>query len=224
MTYVSNNQKFKYYDDKKCSNVKNFVKPMEQIELRFEDFVQQINKGKSKGQRIYLQQPLNESVGKRIVADFLGFNWNWVTSQQKKNKFGQLTNNMLLIGQEGNITPVHYDEQENFFAQVFGYKRFILFPPEEFPNLYPHPTYHPCDRQSQVSLTQCCIYPHPKSTVTLVTDKVRLILMILILRDSQSLKMPVVLRLLLDREMYYIFLCIGGIKLNPFQMKDILFL
>jgi hypoxia-inducible factor 1-alpha inhibitor (HIF hydroxylase) len=51
MTYVSNNQKFKYYDDKKCSNVKNFVKPMEQIELRFEDFVQQINKGKSKGQR-----------------------------------------------------------------------------------------------------------------------------------------------------------------------------
>ena len=52
--------------------------------------------------RIYLQQPLNESVGKRIVADFLGFNWNWVTSQQKKNKFGPLTNNMLLIGQEGN--------------------------------------------------------------------------------------------------------------------------
>jgi hypothetical protein len=38
----------------------------------------------------------------RLVADFLGFNWNWVTSQQKKNKFGQLTNNMLLIGQEGN--------------------------------------------------------------------------------------------------------------------------
>jgi hypothetical protein len=85
-------------------------------------------------------------------------------------------NTIMLFLFSGNITPVHYDEQENFFAQVFGYKRFILFPPEEFPNMYPHPTYHPCDRQSQVSLTQCCIYPHPKSTVTLVTDKVRLVL------------------------------------------------
>ena len=51
MTYVSNNKKFKYYDDKKCSNVKDFVKPMEQIELSFKDFVQKMNKGKSKDQR-----------------------------------------------------------------------------------------------------------------------------------------------------------------------------
>ena len=34
----------------------------------------------------------------------MGFNWNWVTAQQKKNKFGPLTNNMLLIGQEGKQT------------------------------------------------------------------------------------------------------------------------
>jgi hypothetical protein len=43
-------------------------------------------------------------------------------------------NTIMLFLFSGNITPVHYDEQENFFAQVFGYKRFILFPPEEFPN------------------------------------------------------------------------------------------
>lgn len=51
--------------------------------------------------RVYLQQALNEGVGKRIVADFLGFNWSWVTEQQKKNKFGPLTSNLLLIGMEG---------------------------------------------------------------------------------------------------------------------------
>lgn len=50
----------------------------------------------------------------------------------------------------GNVTPAHYDEQENFFAQIRGYKRFILFHPDQFKCMYPYPTYHPCDRQSQV--------------------------------------------------------------------------
>lgn len=54
--------------------------------------------------RVYLQQALNEGVGKKIVADFLGFNWSWVTEQQKKNKFGPLTSNLLLIGMEGKLT------------------------------------------------------------------------------------------------------------------------
>ena len=51
MTYFSSSKKFKYYDDKKCPNVKSFKKPMEQEELTFDEFVQKINKGKSKGQR-----------------------------------------------------------------------------------------------------------------------------------------------------------------------------
>lgn len=55
---------------------------------------------------------------------------------------------LLLIS--GNVTPAHYDEQENFFAQIRGYKRFILFHPDQFKCMYPYPTYHPCDRQSQV--------------------------------------------------------------------------
>ena len=64
----------------------------------------------------------------------------------------------------GNITPVHYDEQENLFTQLSGYKRFILFSPDQFENLYPHPVAHPCDRQSQVwfsydlilEISYCC--------------------------------------------------------------------
>ena len=51
----------------------------------------------------------------------------------------------------GNVTPCHYDEQENLYAQVEGHKRVILFEPEKFRCLYPYPVHHPHDRQSQVS-------------------------------------------------------------------------
>ena len=53
----------------------------------------------------------------------------------------------------GNVTPAHYDEQQNFFAQIKGHKRCILFPPNQFECLYPYPVHHPCDRQSQVSVS-----------------------------------------------------------------------
>ncbi|XP_013385380.1 hypoxia-inducible factor 1-alpha inhibitor-like [Lingula anatina] len=102
--------------------------------------------------RNYLQQTLNDAVGKRIVIDFLGFNWDWINKQQNGNNWGPLTANLLLIGQEGNYTPVHYDEQHNLFAQVQGCKRIFLFPPSQFECLYPYPVYHPCDRQCQVDL------------------------------------------------------------------------
>ena len=51
--------------------------------------------------RVYLQQTLNDTVGKKIVVDFLGFNWNWINRQQAKRSWGQLTSNLLLIGMEG---------------------------------------------------------------------------------------------------------------------------
>lgn len=51
--------------------------------------------------RLYLQQTLNDTVGRKIVVDFLGFNWNWINRQQAKRGWGQLTSNLLLIGMEG---------------------------------------------------------------------------------------------------------------------------
>ncbi|XP_026687202.1 hypoxia-inducible factor 1-alpha inhibitor-like [Diaphorina citri] len=50
----------------------------------------------------------------------------------------------------GNVTPCHYDEQQNLFVGIRGFKRCILFPPEQFDCLYPPPVSHPHDRQSQV--------------------------------------------------------------------------
>ncbi|KAB7506652.1 Hypoxia-inducible factor 1-alpha inhibitor [Armadillidium nasatum] len=63
---------------------------------------------------------------------------------------------------EGNVTPVHYDEQQNFFCQLKGVKRCLLFKPEHFETLYPHPVYHPHDRQSQVNLEKPDFEAYPE--------------------------------------------------------------
>ncbi|KAK9400556.1 hypoxia-inducible factor 1-alpha inhibitor, partial [Crotalus adamanteus] len=154
--YRASTHKFLYYDEKKMANVKNFKPKSSREEMKFGDFVAQLQESKQQGGRkrtpetLYLQQTLNDTVGRKIVVDFLGFNWNWINRQQVKRGWGQLTSNLLLIGMEGNVTPAHYDEQQNFFAQIKGYKRCILFSPDQFECLYPYPVHHPCDRQSQV--------------------------------------------------------------------------
>ncbi|XP_007897656.1 hypoxia-inducible factor 1-alpha inhibitor [Callorhinchus milii] len=150
--YIAKTHKFLYYDEKKMVNFKNFKPKSRREEMKFSEFVEKLHKIEEVGgdDRYYLQQTLNDTVEKKIVVDFLGFNWNWINKQQTKWNWGQLTSNLLLIGMEGNVTPAHYDEQQNFFAQIKGYKRCILFPPDQFDCLYPYPVHHPCDRQSQV--------------------------------------------------------------------------
>jgi hypoxia-inducible factor 1-alpha inhibitor (HIF hydroxylase) len=49
----------------------------------------------------------------------------------------------------GVTTPAHFDEAFNIFTQIHGRKKFILFDPKYFPNLYLYPFHHPCDRQCQ---------------------------------------------------------------------------
>jgi hypothetical protein len=48
-----------------------------------------------------LQQALNASVDKQIVDDFIKFNWKWINERHAKASWGELTSNLLLIGQPG---------------------------------------------------------------------------------------------------------------------------
>lgn len=156
--FLSRNHKFKYYDDKKVAKINNgdigknieFTQPTKKVDMKLPEFLKRLKEWKRGDDRLYLQQGLNNTVGPEIVRDFLNFDWNFCNSKQAKHNWGPLTYNLLLIAMEGNVTPCHYDEQQNLFAQIYGYKRCILFPPSQFECLYPYPVYHPHDRQSMV--------------------------------------------------------------------------
>ena len=150
--FLSSSEKFMYFDERRCNNkYADFKTPTRKAMMSFEKFYNLFKSWKKGEDRIYYQQMLTNSVSNTVVKDFLAFNWKWLSSQQKTNQWGPLTSNLLLIGQPGNITPLHYDEQENFFAQAKGYKRCILYSPSQFKCFYPFPFHHPCDRQSQVN-------------------------------------------------------------------------
>ncbi|KAH0947500.1 hypothetical protein HN011_003656 [Eciton burchellii] len=42
------------------------------------------------------------------------------------------------LGPANTVSPLHYDRYNNLLCQVFGYKRIILYPPNETEYLYPH--------------------------------------------------------------------------------------
>ena len=104
------------------------------------------------GWRYYLQTVLVDGVSSAMTDDFRGFDWGSLLAIQQRLGWGELSSNLLLIGQKSNVTPTHYDEQQNLFAQLHGTKRVIMFPPQDVACLYPLPVHNPCDRQSQVDL------------------------------------------------------------------------
>jgi hypothetical protein len=100
--------------------------------------------------RFYLQTGLVEGVGEFMLRDFRAFDWAWLRTVRERLGWADLTSNLLLVGERGNVTPAHYDEQQNLFAQLSGSKRVVLFSPDDFCALCPFPVHHPNDRQSMV--------------------------------------------------------------------------
>uniref|UniRef100_A0A1B6C8Y2 Hypoxia-inducible factor 1-alpha inhibitor n=1 Tax=Clastoptera arizonana TaxID=38151 RepID=A0A1B6C8Y2_9HEMI len=159
---ISKNHKFKYFDLHKLAshNLGDFKPPIKRVNMKISEFSKKLRDWKKGDPRLYLQQILNNTMGQTITNDFRKFRWDWVKS--KAQSWGPLTHNLLLVAMEGNVTPCHYDEQQNLFAQIRGFKRCILFPPEQFECLYPHPVIHPYDRQSQVDFDRPDYIRFPK--------------------------------------------------------------
>lgn len=89
-------------------------------------------------------------------------NSSW--SQENSYKF-RWTN--VWIGPKHATTQNHYDISYNFYVQIYGEKRFILFPPHQLHHLYLFPFLHPGAQQSQVNLSRpdLNLFPHFQETV-----------------------------------------------------------
>jgi len=70
----------------------------------------------------------------------------WV-DMEDKDHFGLY----MWLSSDDVRPPIHYDQDHNFFIHVAGSKRFVLYPPWEWRNLYPFPRIHPRWHKSQVS-------------------------------------------------------------------------
>jgi ribosomal protein L16 Arg81 hydroxylase len=91
---------------------------------------------------VYLNAPVNmlgKELQKDVPTNFLPDRWK-----------PAMVNTWM--GSAGSIAPLHHDPFDNFFIQVYGRKRFLLFPPADHRNLYVYPKTHARNRQSQVDL------------------------------------------------------------------------
>ena len=68
----------------------------------------------------------------------------------------------LWFGSAGNVTPLHYDHTNNFFAQVYGRKHLTLFDPMQTDLLYPYPLESPASHVSFIDLEQPDLEEYPK--------------------------------------------------------------
>mmetsp|Transcript_19949 Transcript_19949/g.28574 ORF Transcript_19949/g.28574 Transcript_19949/m.28574 type:complete len:441 (+) Transcript_19949:104-1426(+) len=149
--------RFTYFDESKNQNGYNFVPPTTKMSMSFDEFNNYIRSSNVTSSsktfpNLYLQQGLVAEMGPRILEAYKHFSLETAAYIQKVGDWDSLTNNLLLCGKSGFISQLHFDEQENLFAQLHGQKRVRLFHPENWFALYPYPFGHPCDRQSQITL------------------------------------------------------------------------
>lgn len=121
------------------------------------------------GENLYMNQSLVTEMGPRMLQEYSKFNLQTASMYKLLAGWDEMMHNLLMIGKEGYIASLHYDEAENFYSQLQGRKRVRLFPPDCWEFLYPYPIAHPRDRQSQVTLPQhpgCSILENPLDRIS----------------------------------------------------------
>jgi lysine-specific demethylase 8 len=103
-------------------------KPFEILKLK--DLINNIDKGGDKYYRFY---PLLSKHPEHIKD----FNYNWLRERKAKASLGEFF--QVFIGGKGTSTPMHNSTGGNLFTQVYGEKKFILYPPNQTIIIDPDP-------------------------------------------------------------------------------------
>lgn len=163
--FSSKSNRFQYWDSTKNHGYK-FTAPTEKREIVFDLFLQNLknqsisssnqtctnNTDSQPTPKYYLQTSMVAEMGPKMMEEYTRFSLEAALQFKLKGQWDAFTTNLLLVGPTGVITPCHFDEQQNLFAQLHGHKRVRLFPPEAWRRLYPYPLSHACDRQTRVVL------------------------------------------------------------------------
>jgi hypothetical protein len=125
------------------------------MDMTFSEYINYLSsksESESSNHHLYLQQPAVAEMGQGMMEEYTKFSLAAALQFKLTGKWDAFSSNLLLVGPKGAITPCHFDEQENLFAQLYGQKRVRLFHPNSWKRLYPFPVNHACDRQTRVKL------------------------------------------------------------------------
>lgn len=161
--FTSENNQFSYWYGKANSAKFAFKPPTQRQTMTFREFLSQRDRSENSHQSLYFQEAVyKEHVARKdpLVREAMsaemqrdwdeGLSKEILDQVQKLCGADSLNTSSLFCSGEGAYSRPHFDQNPNLFLQVRGAKRWLLFPPEDSPLLYPYPKGHPLDRKSRV--------------------------------------------------------------------------
>ncbi|WP_126337457.1 cupin-like domain-containing protein [Legionella spiritensis] len=68
----------------------------------------------------------------------------------------------LWVGQAGNVSPLHFDTNNNVLCEIYGRKKIFIYPPNQMSLLYPYSCFSRAPYVSPVRVTEPDLDKHPK--------------------------------------------------------------
>lgn len=126
------------------------------VDMKFKDYIKKIQNPKNT-QILYMQQlsilrELQELRPYVVLPKYIN------SPKQHIDDIG------LWVSPGGNTSPLHYDLDNNFFIQSHGTKKFLMYHPWEFYNLYPNSLFSRTPHTSKVNLDNPNIKKYPNFT------------------------------------------------------------
>lgn len=125
----------------------------EMLELSFTDFLEQISNSDEEKLRLYL---IHSSIPKNFPELMSQFTIPHYVDEKRLRHIN------LWVGQRGNISPLHFDTNNNVLCEIFGRKKIIFYPPEQGKLLYHYSCFTKAPYVSPIRSDQPDFKLHPK--------------------------------------------------------------